>query len=473
LGSLQFGMVGFDITPRLHPQFGAWGTTAGLTKIDLPLLGRCVVLDQGGLRLIWFGMDLIGQTVSGTNKIRGELAEALGLKVSQIIWSTSQTHSSGALPGSNITGSSIADLSRQDSVFANVEHRRFSNRCIDAAQEAISRLQAVKISSGAGFCDSMCYNRRLPTAAGGVKFSRDYKEGIRNPKPFDTTIGLLRFENKQAETLGAIFNFGCHPATMIDDCYVSPDWVGTARQYVQDAIGGAPAMFVQGFLGDVLCYHIFGGPAQAKQTGARLGQAAAKAMDTLVPVKGELLSHKVQAIDLPCRPMYGRRELDDELNMRHSFIKDLQRDPHLTWCGGINFPEQFSAEQKSASVNLQIDYLEKGLEMLAVDQRPSPALSLALGVIRIGNLAAVYAPGEIFTAVGMQIRHLSSFDHMLVCGDTNGLLGYIGNDEEIDRGGYETDTFWKMVSHDGFRLAPGKGTADRIVKTSLELLENG
>ena len=62
--------------------------------------------------------------------------------------------------------------------------------------------------------------------------------------------------------------------------------------------------------------------------------------------------------------------------------------------------------------------------------------------------------------------------HTFVCGDTNGLFGYIGDDEEIDRGGYETDSFWTILYIDGFRLALAKGTVDRILDTFDEVFQD-
>jgi hypothetical protein len=44
MNSLRVGMVGFDITPRFHPAFGAWGSTHTMTELDLPLLARCIAL---------------------------------------------------------------------------------------------------------------------------------------------------------------------------------------------------------------------------------------------------------------------------------------------------------------------------------------------------------------------------------------------------------------------------------------------
>ena len=72
---------------------------------------------------------------------------------------------------------------------------------------------------------------------------------------------------------------------------------------------------------------------------------------------------------------------------------------------------------------------------------------------------------------GHNIRTRSPFNFTLVCGDINGLFGYVG-DDEIDRGGYETDSFWKMLYVDGFRLAPGKGTVQKIVSTVGEMLND-
>ena len=58
--SLRVGIAGFDITPRFHPRYGAWGTTPSMTEVDLPLLSRCIALECDDTRLLWFGSDLVG-----------------------------------------------------------------------------------------------------------------------------------------------------------------------------------------------------------------------------------------------------------------------------------------------------------------------------------------------------------------------------------------------------------------------------
>lgn len=318
----------------------------------------------------------------------------------------------------------------------------------------------------------MSYNTRLPMPNGGVKFSRHHGEGLQSGKPFDTTIGLVRFESVDGKTLGAIFNFCSHPATMINDRMISPDWVGTARQHIEAAIDGAPAMFVQGFCGDVNCHHIFGTPDMARRTGMRLGKAAVEALPTLIPVRSEPLALAWQTIDIECKPMPSRSEMEAALAARQAYIDELKDDLAATWYCGANAPDQFSADDKARSVLVQMDYFREGVRRIDAGESTRRSLWLTLGALRMGDLAAALAPGENFTQTGMNIRARSPFVHTLVCGDTNGLFGYIGTDDEIDRGGYETDTYWTLQSIDGFRLAPAKGSAGRIVEGSLGLLRS-
>lgn len=442
-----------------------------MTGLDRPLLARCLALEQDGRPLVWFGLDLIGETVEGTTAMRQEIATALGLDLSDVIWSTSQTHSSGALPGSVLTGSCITDLSLQDPAFMDAERKRFMGSCVEAAREALRRRVPAVVWAGRGYCDSVSYNRRFPMPTGGVKFSRQHAEGLQSGKPFDTTIGLVRFDDLHGKPIGALFNFCAHPATMINDIMISPDWVGTARELVENALGGLPVMYAQGFCGNVNCYHIFGTPKQARLTGERLGMAAVSALPNLVPVRPGPLAHSFKTIEIQCQTMPSREVLDAQLSARLAFIEGLQDDPSATWVCGVNLPEQLNPGQKAAFVGVQVNYLREAIRIMEAGEPIRTTLPLTLGALRIGDLAAVFSPGENFTETGMLIRDRSPFAHTLLCGDTNGMFGYIATDTEIDRGGYEADSFWKMLYVNGFRTAPAKGTVGRIQHGFAELLK--
>lgn len=471
MSNLQASIVGFDITPSIHPTYGAWGTTPVMTEIDQPLLARCLALRESDRFVLWFGLDLCGNSIPEVQAIRMELADELGLTTEQIIWSTSQTHSSPTLPGSDMPGgSSVTVRGLFDAAFCRQERETFIGHCLNAARKAIASLQPVRLRSGQGYCDSISYNRRSPMPNGGVKFSRDHNEALQSGKFYDPTIGLVVFEGTDNRPLGAIFNFCAHPATMINDKWVSPDWVGTARSEIEAALGDVPAMFVQGLCGDVNCHHIFGTPAQARATGKRLGKAAVAALPTLTSVRATPLATAFRTIDIQCRPMYTREEAESELAIRRSFIDDLETDPTATWFAGVNLPEQFAPANKAATVQVQIDYLQEILRILDAGESVPEKLEFTVGAVRIGDVAATILHGENFTATGRTIRQRAPFSHLLVCGDSNGQFGYLGDDAEIDRGGYETDSFWKMLYFGGVRLAPAKGSANRIIDTAVDLL---
>lgn len=469
--SIHAAIVGFDITPEIHPEYGAWGTTPVLTEIHMPLLGRCVALRQGDQHLIWYGIDHCGLSVPETLAIRTEIAASLGVDTEEIVWSTSQTHSSPTFPGSRIPGgSSITVRGAYDEAYCAAERVKIMKRCIDAGRAALEQAQPIQLLAGRGFCDSMSYNTRFPMPDGGVKFSRHHLEALKSGKFYDPEIGLLVFTDRGGKALGAIFNFCSHPATMINDKYISPDWVGTARACIEDALDGAPAMFVQGFCGDVNCRHIFGTPEQASASGKRLGDAAVRALPTLNPVRADRLILTYETIRLHCRPMWTVDEVNAEIGERRAYIESLKTDPEAAWVAGINLPEAFNPEEKAATVQVQLQYFDEALRILAAGEPVRTGMEFRLGAARIGDVGVLLSHGENFTAAGLKVRQRSPFAHTLVCGDTNGMFGYLGDDAEMDRGGYETQTYWQMLYIDGFRLAPRKGTADRIIDTSVDLL---
>lgn len=468
---LHVGVAGFDITPRFHPRCGAWGSTPSMTALDAPLLSRCLALRQTDQLVLWFGSDLFGASEKVTQSCRDEVARALGLSRAQVIWSTSQTHSSGPLPATLLIDGNAQDRASADLAFVRAEHSRLIGLYAEAGRRAIDQLQPAQVKVARGFCDSVSYNTRLPMPGGGVKFSRHHAEGLQSGKFFDPTISLVQFEALDGRPLGLVFNFCCHPATMINGDAISPDWVGTARAVIEEAIDGAPAMFLQGFCGDVNCYHLLGTVAQARKTGQRLGRAAVDALDSLAPVRGEPLLSEWTSVELECQPMPDYVSLERRIALREAFIREVGEDPTTTWVDGINLPEKFGPEVRIAEMHAQIAYFREALRRLAAGDSPRTALPLAMGALRIGDVAAVLAPGELFTRIGEDIRQRSPFAHTLVGGDTNGLFGYVGTDDEIDRRGYETDTFWTITeNYDGFRLPPAKGSAGRITTAGVALL---
>lgn len=477
MNKFRAAMIGFEITPHFHSEYGAWGTTPSVTKLDSKVGGlysRCLALAQDDRQVVWFGSDLVGSSIALTESWRAEIAEALGMVPSQIIWSTSQTHSSGAIPGSPVSGSSITNLATADSAFIESQRQRLVNAFIEAGRYALDQLQPVRVWAGRGYCDSISYNSRFPMPLGGSKFSRDYAEGRQSDKFFDPTIGLVRFDDASNKTIGTIFNFCCHPAVLICNEHCSSDWVGTARCCIEEAVNGAPSMFIQGFCGDVHPYYMFGTPQQAAMLGHRLGQAAVEALPTLIPVRSEPFSYVWKKVELPRQPMPSREACEHKIAECEAFIEQVtQHNPRATWLGGYNHPEpdMFTPTQRAASTQGSIEYFRALIRMIDTAHNPPPTHSVTLGALRFGDVGAALSPGENFTLAGFRVRSRSPFVHTLICGDTNGLFGYISPDEEIHRGGAEPDYHWQSLISGEYRLPLAKGSAQRVTDTLYELLQ--
>ena len=169
-------LVGFDITPRFHPQYGAWGCNKSITEVDSPLLARCLALEQDDRLILWYSCDLVGESPSQTEARRENLAAGLGLRRDQVFWAGNQNHSSGSLPTAQFSGSLFDDLSEHDPDFMRAEAGRLMQSSLGAGKEAIARLQPAKVSAGRGYCDSVSFNTRMPMPDGGLKFIRRHDE---------------------------------------------------------------------------------------------------------------------------------------------------------------------------------------------------------------------------------------------------------------------------------------------------------
>ena len=66
-----------------------------------------------------------------------------------------------------------------------------------------------------------------------------------------------------------------------------------------------------------------------------------------------------------------------------------------------------------------------------------PPIGAEMTATRIGPLALVTAPGEIFAENGLLVKEHSPFEHTFFLGYTNGSVGYVPTRSAYPDGGYE------------------------------------
>jgi hypothetical protein len=91
-------------------------------------------------------------------------------------------------------------------------------------------------------------------------------------------------------------------------------------------------------------------------------------------------------------------------------------------------------------------------------------VTIALQVIRIGDLGIIAIPCEVFTEIGLEIKKASPFPVTCVVSLANGYNGYLPTPSHHALGGYET---WRARSS-----YLGVKSSDEIVKTVKTLMKS-
>jgi hypothetical protein len=86
--------------------------------------------------------------------------------------------------------------------------------------------------------------------------------------------------------------------------------------------------------------------------------------------------------------------------------------------------------------------------------------------IRLGDLALVSAPGELFVELGLAVKQGAGTSNVFIAGFGNDNIGYIPTRRAYPLGGYEVSEAYKYYGYPA-ALAPEAG--EQYVQTAIEL----
>jgi neutral ceramidase len=111
-------------------------------------------------------------------------------------------------------------------------------------------------------------------------------------------------------------------------------------------------------------------------------------------------------------------------------------------------------------------WAEESLAQLESNRLPH-SVPAEVQVIRLGDIALVGVPGELFVELGLAIKRDSRLDYTFICGFANGNVGYIPTRYAYARGGYEINAAFKYYGYPT-ALAPEAG--EQVVATAVRLI---
>ena len=369
----------------LCPEHTSAALKAGASKRDVsvpellgnqpvhdPLLARVLVLDDGDKAVAIICLDMIAPWFA---EVRERIQTQLG--ITRVLVNCSHTHSNGRGVGSS------------------AEWRaRVGQLIYEAAEEAYEYRVPASLHTG-----------RAPVQIGHNRYGDAFTQEI---VPW---VNVLEVRTADDKTLAVLFEHPAHPVIAMPHSGLSADFPGYAVKRINEALGDEVIpMFAQGCGGNINGDHVAGGHESAARTGRKLGNAVLTALTATTKVRADKLVLCSKTIMLPMHlPTMERWE------------KMIQRIK----VGGEVPPREGWPNDGATMKTMEI---LKGM----MERGKPPKMPMEINAVMLGSeWCLVTMAGEVFTEYEMWVNSLAPFDHNMVFGFTNAVVGarddeYIG-----------------------------------------------
>ncbi len=282
-------------------------------------------------------------------------------------------------------------------------------------------------------------NSRYLLADGTICWHRHrWSDVVRPTGPFDPDLPVFALRRGDGSTVAVLFNHGNHNIGTLRPGVRSPGFYGLAAQELERRHGG-------------VCGFLPGAFGSSHNTGP-FGRT--ENLHAVSPA--ECVHRVVSAVEEGLREaeplMVGRPVV-----IQRPFTYRIRHFDEATEAEAVRYWAEHYDPERSAR-HQQI-FAEMRAEMAphAGEKRQT-----SLQVMVLDGVALVGLPGEIFASLGLRLRRRSPFRHTYVVGLANDTIGYVGDREAYDLGGYQ---LWP-----GWHSAAEPGTGEAMIDQALEML---
>jgi hypothetical protein len=430
------------ITPRrgmpLCGYFNPRPNTGALDDLSI----RVLILNDGAVTTGLAVYDLCFVTTELVSSIKAGL-KAAGLNFGdKLIFSATHTH----------TGPYSAEL------FGEKANDDYLNMVVEKSVAAIiqanANLAPAELLTGSVNNNPFAFNRRFWMKNGKVltnpgKLNPDI---VKPEGPMDSEIGVLAV--KQDGRISAIItNIVNHTDTVGGD-FVSADWPGRMEKAIQNFIGeDVPVMTLIGCSGninhiDVTNNDAFYGYAEACRIGNGYAEIINAMLKKLKKMPVKALQVTSSKITIPFRVVAPA-----EVKAAKTVLK---RVAHATSDGDMTSEGLATGDGPVARF-----FAEQLIEFRKKCSGKSRNFTL-ISIKFDDKLAISSLPGEIFTEIGLEIKHRSPFKKTWPVTLGMGECGYVPLAECFNRGGYEI-----LAIVGG---GPAENSAERLIAATLKNL---
>ena len=409
---LKAGFARVDITPPLGAELSGYFYTRYAKGVLDPLQINAVAVSNGTDTVVLMAIDFIGINLEYMDRIRSLVSERVGIPAEHVLIAALHQHTSCCLHSDK---NRIAALT--DGAYISVLLRKFG----DAAQMAMDDLKEAVMSTAAReVAEPIAFVRRYFTADGGVATNPSSKLVLTGRcDEADNTMRLVCFARKDAKDI-AIVNFSTHPDVIGGD-YMSADWPGFTRRFVEADNPDVSCLFFTGCQGDSNHYDFFK-PKEQRLKGERYEHSC---------YMGRTVADAVKAAWDSTREATGDA-ISGQLTMVYNRTNtvDIEKyDEYKAW-----YDDYEAGKLESAPHITELAYAQR-----IIGLRTSPIFRpIPLTLLSVGNVVFAGFGGEAFTAYGQATRDLAPDKFVMCSVCTNGYEGYFPTEKAFAQGGYES-----------------------------------
>lgn len=388
----------------------------------------CIALsDADDNTVLMFTADISYTNASNQTAFIRVASEATGVPESNISYSCTHNHS-----GLDPSGTVITLL---------------KNAMKEGGVAAMEDRAPATLEIGSAYPEGFNFVRHYQTAdgdwVGDNYYAASGKKAATSERPADNEMQMMHFVREGKENV-LLLNWQAHGTYTYKKEYLCTDFVGSLRDEVAAKTGTLVAYF-QGAAGNINPWselkdnkfeHSLEG---VTAYGTALAQYPIEAMSTLKAVDATdiSLSETVYAAKV--------RADSSDLIMAASAYNQVRE-------GGGSHAEAIVAAGG-------LIHGDQGAEYVSHRARKAGTIDITLRAVRLGDVAFIIAPYEMFDDTGVHIKETSPYDMTFILCYSNGRAGYIPSATCIDHGCYE---FEGSVFE--------KGTAEVLADMYLDLL---
>ena len=433
--TMKAGFCRVKITPPVGTKMMGFGTrdmAQGCQGVHDDIYVRALFLGHGDEQALIMGYDLCFLGREEADRFKGAIGRKLDLLPRQILLNTSHNHVSPSVGTWYSAGYEIPDR-----LYLN----NLERATVAAACEAREAMRPVTVWAGATQ-SALPMNRRRRNENGQIE-NRPNPGGLMYDK---LPICLLKDESGKPVCL--LFSISTHPS-MMSGWEISGEYPGVAMRLLDDHLGAACSLFLQGVAGDSKPSVIGRGVDRWKpgtwelleEAGGMVARETLKALQRgLAQVEPELCTASTE-MEWALEPTPPRSEF--EAVVADTKPEDRARNVRYMWAAK------------------QLERLDRG------DTLPTSVTLTAHGV-RLGKgLRILGIEGEAVAEWGCIIEKFYENGITFPLGYTDGTGLYLPTSKMLPEGGYEVVSYWEYGLP--APLAPGM---EEVVLNALSLLRN-